>query len=115
MLLKTFDELTFSKIAFLANYTNVYHNDYGHQKEIASPGKWVTDRTAINEFAFDFDVELEQTETGDLYHVTEESGNAVKGNFLEVFRAEIQRAENALVDELLEEKREELKKQAAYK
>lgn len=115
MALQTFDELTFSKIAFLANYTAVYHNDFGPREEVASPGKWVTDSTAINEFAFDFGVELEQTDSGDLYHVTEDSGNVVNGNFLEVFRMEIQRAETAQVDELLEEKREELKKQAAYK
>jgi hypothetical protein len=101
----TFDDLTFSKVAFLAGYTGVYRNEFGPQEKIASPNKWVMDSTSINDFAFDHNVELVMADEGDSYQVTEHSER-----FFQAFKDEIQKAETTLVNDLLEEERLELEK-----
>lgn len=95
-----FGEFFISKVAFQLGYTDVYHDEFGSKKEIATPGKWITDSVAIGEFAHDYGFEIIEKDEGDFFRLEGEELQS----FLSKFNKEIVNAENKLVDELLREK-----------
>lgn len=96
----TFDEFFLSKVAFQAGYTEVYVNEFGHQPDIATPGKWITDDIVVSDFAEDNGFKISESRKGHKFIL---EGDGLE-NFQNTYGTEIKKASRMLVDELLEEK-----------